>query len=210
MSRKRSPQDDNYWADTPLTDPSTDNDHSESLSSYHPDYDGPSKSLLKRQSAHMQELGEKLSKLDASHWDRLPLSDSLRAALVEAQRISSHEGLRRHRQYIGKLMRNEAIEPIEAYFKTLEDHRELNTRAFHELENLRERLITGDHHVIGEVIAKYPGVDSPQLRQLVRNAKKEHERNTSDTHSGKVGVEHSRKLFRYLRDLEEAQAGAAG
>lgn len=167
---------------------------------YEDEFEGPSKSEMKRESARMQELGEKLMALKEFHWDKLPLTDALRAALEEALRITAHEGLRRHKQYIGKLMRKEDIEPIQAYLKTLEDHRELNTRAFHALEDLREKLIVGDNDVIGEVLGRFHSADSQKLRQLVRNAKKERSEHAGES---KQGGEHSRKLFRYLRDLEE-------
>lgn len=167
------------------------------------EYDGPSKSEMKRESARMQVLGEKLMALREFHWDKVPLSDALRAALEESLRITSHEGLRRHKQYIGKLMRNEDTEAINAYLTKLEDHRELNTRAFHELETLREQLIEGGNEAIGEVLGRFPQADSPKLRQLVRNAKKER---TENSGGDKQGTEHGRKLFRYLRDLEEGAA----
>lgn len=164
------------------------------------EYDGPSKSSLKRDSARMQVLGEKLMALKDFHWEKVPMSDALHYALVESRRITSHEGLRRHKQYIGRLMREEDSEAIQAYISKLEDHRELNTRAFHALEDLREQLINGGNEVVGEVIGRFPAVDSPKLRQLVRNAKKERDENVG---GDKHGTEHGRKLFRYLRELEE-------
>ncbi len=167
------------------------------------EYDGPSKSEMKRESARMQDLGEKLMALKEFHWGKLPLSDAMLAALNESLRINSHEGMRRHKQYIGKLMRNEDAEAINAYLRTLEDHRELNTRAFHALEQAREQLIAGGNEAIGEVLGKFPLADSQKLRQLVRNAKKERADNTADD---KHGTEHGRKLFRYLRELEEGGA----
>ena len=171
------------------------------------EYEGPSKSELKRESARMQALGEKLMGLKEFHWSKVPLSDAMVAALDESLRITSHEGLRRHKQYIGKLMRKEDTDAINAYLKTLEDHRELNTRAFHALEDMRERLISGGNEVIGEVLGRFPGADSQKLRQLVKNAKKERSDATPD---GKHGTEQGRKLFRYLRDLEEGDDAHSG
>lgn len=171
------------------------------------EYDGPSKSLMKRESTRAQVLGEKLMALKEFHWDKVPLSDSMRNALEESLRITSHEGLRRHRQYIGKLMRNEDTEAINTYLTKLEDHRELNTRAFHALEDLRDRLITGENEVIGEVLARFPQADSPKLRQLVRSAKKERKDNADNE---KQASEFGRKLFRYLRELEEGPQLEAG
>ena len=73
-------------------------------------------------------------------------------------------------------------------------------RAFHDLEDLRERLIIGDNKTIGEAIEKYPSIDRQKLRQLVRNAQKERKvneaQNTSDNKQG-------RALFRFIREASE-------
>lgn len=158
-------------------------------------FEGPSKSEMKRQSAQWQALGERLMALEPFHWDKLPLTESLLRALEEGRRIKAHEALRRHRQYVGKLMRQEEVDAIRTYLTGLDSHRELNTRAFHALEALRERLIKGGNEVIGEVLARHPLADSQKLRQLVRDAK----RASDDA----AAARHSRELFRFLRALED-------
>ncbi len=157
-------------------------------------FEGPSKSEMKRQSAQWQALGERLMALEPFHWDKLPLSESLLHALEEGRRIKAHEALRRHRQYVGKLMRQEEVDAIRSYLAGLDSHRELNTRAFHALEALRDRLIKGGNEVIGEVLARHPLADSQKLRQLVRDAKRA---------SDEAAARHSRELFRFLRALED-------
>ena len=42
----------------------------------------------------------------------------------------------------------------------------------HKLEDLRERLVTGDDTVTEEAVALFPHLDRQQLRALIRNAKK--------------------------------------
>jgi len=160
-----------------------------------PDDSGrPSKGALKRETERLQKIGEKLLDLSDLQLEKLPLTDKLIAALEEAKRIKANsEALRRHKQYIGKIIREADTETIEARIKEFESAHQLNTRHFHELETLRDQLISGDNDTIGEVIARFPHVDTQKLRQLVRNAKKD----TADK-------THSRKLFRYLRELSEA------
>lgn len=160
----------------------------------------PSKGQLKRETEHLQKVGEKLLYLSDAQLAKLPLTDKLIAAVEEGKRIKSNsEALRRHKQYIGKIIREADTATIEARIKEFENAHSLNTRQFHDLENLRDALITGDNNVIGEVIAKFPDVDSPKLRQLVRNAKKERDQNLA--HPEKTENTHGRKLFRYLREL---------
>lgn len=67
--------------------------------------DRPSRSQRKRDSSALQELGESLTRLSPASLARLPLSEDLRAALVEYRRLSSHEAKRRQMQYLGRLMR---------------------------------------------------------------------------------------------------------
>lgn len=159
-----------------------------------------SKSQRKRDMQYRQEMGEKILALKQTQRDQLNLPEELIRALDESKRIKKNEALRRHKNYIGKLMREVDLEPLEAFFEKLETSHEVNTRAFHDLEDLRERLITGDNKTIGEAIEKYPNIDRQKLRQLIRNAQKERKvneaQNTSDNKQG-------RALFRFLRDASE-------
>ena len=166
-----------------------------------PDEEGwVSKTQRKKEMHYRQGLGEKLIALKSDERSKLGLPEQLIAALDEAKRIKKNEALRRHKQYIGKLMRDIDLEPIETYFAQIESAHALNTRAFHDLENLRDELISGDNNVIGDVIARFPEVDKPKLRQLVRNAKKERDINDKQGSSDNT---QGRALFRFLRLLHE-------
>lgn len=171
--------------------------------SYSQDYDDrPTKGQLKRETERLQKIGEKLLFLSDAQLAKLPLTDKLVAAVEEGKRIKSNtEALRRHKQYIGKIIREADTATIEERIREFENAHQLNTRQFHELETLRDQLINGDNTVIGEVLARYPQADSQKLRQLVRNAKKEFDLNLA--HPEKNDKAHSRKLFRYLRELSE-------
>ncbi|MCG8671872.1 MAG: DUF615 domain-containing protein [Pseudomonadales bacterium] len=156
-----------------------------------------SKTQRKREMQYRQDLGERILALKQNHRDQLNLSEELIRALEETKRIKKNEALRRHKQYIGKLMRDIDLEHVEAFLEKLDNSHEINTRAFHDLEDLRERLIEGDNSVVGEAIGKYPNIDKQKLRQLVRNAKKERQTNISQNASE---TKQSRALFRFLRD----------
>lgn len=75
----------------------------------------PSKSARKRAAHAAQKLGEELINLKAAELQALRLPEDLDAAIREAQRIrNTRGGLARQRQYIGRLMREIDLGPIEA------------------------------------------------------------------------------------------------
>lgn len=65
----------------------------------------PSRSQKKRDSTALQALGEELIRVPLARLHTLPLTDDLREALELMTSIRGHEGRRRQRQYIGRLMR---------------------------------------------------------------------------------------------------------
>lgn len=65
----------------------------------------PSRSARKRASTALQKLGEELAALKPAQRRRLGLPPELMDALAMHDSISDHEGARRQRQYIGRLMR---------------------------------------------------------------------------------------------------------
>ena len=162
----------------------------------------PSKTAIKKVMHDLQALGEKLLELKPKQLKEMPIDETLRNAINEAANIKNRNAMKRHKQFIGKLMRDIDPEPIIAQFEIFESAHQMMNKTFHHLEDLREELIAGGNEVIGKVISEYPTLEKQKLRQLVKNAKKERERNLAnetDT-SNKQG----RSLFRFLRDLEQS------
>ena len=157
-----------------------------------PPDDRPSKSQLKREMHALQTLGEQLIAMSPAERARFPLSDDMLAAIEETGRIRSHEGRRRHMQYVGKLMRREDLEAIQGIFNEIKQESRHRDLAFHRLEAWRDRLIAEGDAAVEIFIEEYPDVDRQALRQLIRNAKSERERGKSPTNA--------RKLFRLIRD----------
>ena len=88
----------------------------------------PSKSSRKREALALQKLGEDLVKLRLADLDRLPLPENLREAIDEARRLTNRGALSRQRQYIGKLMRDIDIAPVEAALAALTEERNARAR----------------------------------------------------------------------------------
>lgn len=152
----------------------------------------PSKSQLKREMHALQVLGERIIAMSPAERARFPLSEDMLAAVEETGRIRSHEGRRRHMQYVGKVMRREDLTAIQAVFDEIEQEERRRDLAFHRLEKWRDRLIDEDDSAVEAFIAEHPDADRQALRQLIRNAKSERERGKPPTNA--------RRLFKLIRD----------
>ena len=75
-------------------------------------YSGPSKSQRKREMTALQDLGGELVALSKERLAKIDMPERLRDALLEAQRITSHEARRRQMQYIGKIGRASCRERV--------------------------------------------------------------------------------------------------
>ncbi|GAA0634332.1 ribosome biogenesis factor YjgA [Halomonas beimenensis] len=152
----------------------------------------PSKSQRKREMHALQALGERLIAMNEAERARFPLSDDLLAAIAETDRIRAREARRRHMQYVGKLMRREDLEGIQAVFDELDQEKLRRDHAFHRLEQWRDRLIEQGDDAVAPFIAEFPDVDRQALRQLIRNARRERDQGKPPTNA--------RRLFKLIRD----------
>ena len=93
-----------------------------------------SKSQVKRELHALQDLGERLTAFKPEQLERLPLSDALLKALLEAPKHKAHAARKRHIQYIGKLMRSQDIEAITALLDQMDASTRQYNERFHALE----------------------------------------------------------------------------
>lgn len=161
------------------------------------DEDFISRSQVKREAEALQVLGERLVDLKPGQLDKLPIDETLRHAVDEAKKLPHRSALRRQMQYIGKLMRYEDGEAIANAIDRFDVTKEAHNKVFHKLEKWRDRLIANnkDNSMLDVIISEYPHTDIQHLRQLIRNAQKEVSQNKPPAAA--------RKLFKYLRELEE-------
>ncbi len=158
----------------------------------------PSKSQRKREAHALQALGERLVDLKPQQLERIPLPPDLHDAIREAQRLHQRGARKRQLQYIGRLMR-ELDDPaaVQAAWERITRPGEAETRLHHRLERWRDRLVEEGDAALADWLAEHPATDRQHLRQLVRAARKERERQQPP--------KKARELFRYLRScLEEA------
>ena len=93
-------------------------------------------------------------------------------AVLDAQRINSHEARRRQIQYIGKVMRKVDPEPVRAALAAVDGQSAAARAQQRRLESWRERLI-GDDQALTAFAGEHAGADLQALRTLIRNARKE-------------------------------------
>ncbi len=160
------------------------------------DQEWVSKTQVKKHMHELQALGARLLELNAEQLAKITLDERLVQAIEEARRIKSNNAMKRHLQYIGKLMRTEDAELIEQQLGIYEAGKQAHTQLFHKLERWRDRLIHEGNEAVQAYIEEHPEADVQHLRQLVRNAQKELAQNKPPASA--------RKLFKYLREVAGA------
>ncbi len=155
----------------------------------------PSKSAIKRETHKLQELGKHIFTLSNKQRAQLPLTPELINAFAEAKRISNKEALRRHFQYVGKLIRNTDIDAIESALEKLASAPQEKSRKIFALETFAQRLITEDIDLSEAFIEQHPGTDRKKLRQLIRNAKKQ----AKPDETPDLKTQAAKKLVTYLK-----------
>jgi ribosome-associated protein len=156
--------------------------------------DRPSKTRRKQASHDLQDLGVELAAMSDERVAALPIDERLRDAVLAYRRTRSHEGRRRQMQFVGKLMRTVDIEPIRRAVEAERTGRALDAAALHAAERWRAELIADDE-ALTRWAAAHPGIDTQQLRGLVRNARKDAAL-APEQRSGRA----YRELFRALRE----------
>ncbi|MCK6405854.1 MAG: DUF615 domain-containing protein [Rhodocyclaceae bacterium] len=154
----------------------------------------PLSKTRKKQEMHaLQDLGEELAALSVERLRKIDIPESLREALLAAQRITSHGARRRQLQYVGKLMRDIDPEPIRAALAAIRGESAAEVARMHRLERLRERLLA-DEKTLAEIADTWPQADLQHLRALRRSALKEQE--------GQKPPRSYRMLFQELKALD--------
>jgi ribosome-associated protein len=159
------------------------------------DQDELSKSQRKRDMQELKILGMELLDFSDDALRQLLLPDVLLDALRTAKKIHSNGARKRQMQYIGKLMQDIDAAPVRQAIENRNRQHATHTRTFHQLETLREQLVTDGDSALPAVLAQFPHADRQHLRKLIRQARNEQET--------RQPPRASRLLFRYLRELQE-------
>jgi ribosome-associated protein len=158
----------------------------------------PSKTQRKKDMHALQAIGAELVRLRRDQLQRVELPDELREAVEFAHRVTSHEGRRRHMQYIGKLMRHADAEAIRAGIARVTGESRASVALMHLAERWRERLLADDA-ALTEFVAAHPAADVQWLRATIRATRRES--------ATQQAPRHARELYRWLhQELDNAAA----
>lgn len=131
-----------------------------------------SKTQRKKEAHALQDLGVKLAELPLQELERLDIPGDLKKALLEGRSITSNVAARRHRQYIGALMRDVDPDLIRSALSRTggpaAESRENNA-----VEARMERLLSNEAAELESLLEECPGLERQRLRQLIRNVRKE-------------------------------------
>ena len=157
-------------------------------------YDGPSKSQRKRDADAAQKLGTRLIELKESELRALPLPEIALDAILLAQRITARGGLARQRQYIGKLLRDVDLAPLEAALAEKSRTAQFASEKHKRIEAWRARLLGEGPAALDALVKWCPAADRKALQALISKA------NGARVDPGSREAA-SRELFRTLRGL---------
>ena len=158
--------------------------------------DEKSRSQVKREFRGLKDLGIQLAGLSKGQLRAIPLSEDTRDALLAAKGMT-RTALQRQYRYLSSLLAEEDVAAIRAALTgKLLPHAE-EVAALHQAEHWRDKLLSADQGQLAAFVERFPQCDRTHLRQLVRNAKKEHDLDKPPRSA--------RQLFRYLRQLSDQQ-----
>jgi len=129
-----------------------------------------SKSELKRESHQIQKLGKDLCKLSNEQLTSIPLDEPVLNAIALAHKIrNKRSALKRHYQFIGKLLRARELEPIYQALALLDATHHQHVQQVKDSEYWRERIVNEGYRAIDEFAEQNEQADRQKLRQLLRN-----------------------------------------
>lgn len=133
-----------------------------------------SKTEIKKEVKELQALATQLTKLSKSQRLKLPASDELREAFRLADKISNKpDALRRHFQFMTKLLRDEDIDGLKRELHKFIAPKNAPDKFSLEVEDIRQKLMDKGDPEIEILIERCPSLDRQRLRQLTRQAAKE-------------------------------------
>lgn len=155
-----------------------------------------SRTQIKKAAQAVTDLGEQLAESTESEIKKMQLPAELEKAILLLKTLDKGPAIKRHRAFIGKLLRQNEEWIIDIKQKLAEKEAKIKQQNahFHKLEQWRDRMLEEGDDAMNEFMEQFPHADRQQLRQWIRNAQKEQADNKPP--------KSARLLFKYLRSLE--------
>lgn len=129
-----------------------------------------SKTQLKRKSHEILNLGKRLVGLSGEQLGKIPLDEPLKEAIELAHKIQNkRSALKRHFQFLGKLLRARDTEIIFTALEKIEQSGHRQIQRHHRAEYWRDQIIDRGIDAIEEYRTEQTKADRQKLRQLWRN-----------------------------------------
>jgi ribosome-associated protein len=170
----------------------------------HPDYipdeefyDGPSRSMLKREAQAQSDLVVELLKLGKAQLKKFTFFDEdFIKGVLTMKEMSFGPHYRRQRSYLAKRIRQEDWhDQIQHTLGMVNGDSKQAIAIHHRCERWRDQLIEHGDSMLGELLDVFPNADRQAFKQSIRLAKQEKEQ-------GKP-PKHSRILFQMLKALHD-------
>jgi len=142
-----------------------------------PEYERPNKSEQKREAQAFLDLAKKLETLSEQQWYDIALPEQVIDALQTLKEMPQKGAKKRQFKLIAKYLRD--ID-VHAALLEIENVEQVKTKAnleFHRVERWRDRLLSEGAPALTAFLAEYSDVNVQQLRQLIRNANQEANKN---------------------------------
>lgn len=129
-----------------------------------------SKTQLKKESHEILNLGKRLTALSTEKLSQIPLDEPVLEAIALAHKIQNKRGaLKRHYQFLGKLLRARDTETILAALARLDQSSHGQIQRHHRAEHWRDEIIAKGIDAIEACLNQQANADRQKLRQLWRN-----------------------------------------
>lgn len=135
---------------------------------------GPSKSEMKRRAEHLKDLGKELIGLGPETLAKIDLPEAIVREIGVYRKTKSFGAQRRQLQLIGKYMRALDADAVRTAIDRATGNDKAAVAAHHRSEKLRDSMIAEDK-ALTAFFEQFPQADIQEVRQLVRNARKEAE-----------------------------------
>jgi len=138
-----------------------------------PRSEGRGRTAAKRAAKAVEETARQLVELPEAQMEKLPLQEELRAELEAARKTKGRGGAKRQLKHFAGFLRRHEDErlEIETWLAGYHADQYREVRAFHDLEELRERLCDPAHseQALEEVRERFPRLDLRKLGGLIRS-----------------------------------------
>jgi ribosome-associated protein len=155
----------------------------------------PSKTKRKQQMHALQDIGVALVALDARRLALLDLPERLVDAIRLARSITRHEARRRQMQFIGRLMRDIDVEPLQRSLAEWAQGPQREREQFALIERWRDRVLD-ESDGVKAFVAAFPAAAEERLQRLATAARDERARGAPPRNA--------RALFRELKRIVDA------